>query len=118
MHPFVLYFLIFSFLLSSQLYKLPVLFVDDFADVNSALLKSAYVEALYRAEEFEFERLTQSFWYDLIGLTASTGSNARMLEKFPMTAEDPTFTRPAVVYECGKTNSCGPGTKRIPKRSC
>ena len=32
------------------LYKLPVLLLDDFADLTESLLRTAYVEALYRAD--------------------------------------------------------------------
>ena len=47
-----------------------------------------------------------------------TKSTQTLLDKFPMKAEDPTFARPREPYECGRTNTCGPGTKRIPKKSC
>lgn len=130
----------------AQLWRLPALLLDDFDDVTPALLRyppraplhllqtsrllhlipiptppgprSAYVEALYRADEFEFERLTQSFWYTVITNVSASMSIEPLLAKFPMRAEDVGFTRPRVPYECGKTGTCGPGTKRTPKRSC
>ena len=92
--------------------------VDDFDEVTPELLREAYVEALYRAEDFEFERLTQSFWWSVISQVSRTKSVEPMLEKFPMEAVDVTFTRPRIPYECGKTNTCGPNTKRTPKTSC
>lgn len=100
------------------LWRLPALLVDDFDDVNPELLRSAYVEAMYRAKEFEFERLTQSFWYSVIGNVSKSMSMTPLLEKFPMEAEDITFARPKIPYECGRTGTCGPNTKRIPRKSC
>jgi len=97
---------------------LPALLVDDFDEVTPDLLRVAYVEALYRVNEFEFERLKQSFWFDFIMNVSSTKSLDSVLEKFPLESEDHTFTRPKVPYPCGITNTCGPGTKRIPKTSC
>ena len=47
-------------------WRLPVLLVDDFAEISPLLLRTAYIEALYRVNEFEFERLTQSFWWSVI----------------------------------------------------
>ncbi len=104
--------------LDKTVWKLPVLLVDDFADVNEALLRSAYVEALYQVEEFEFERLTQSWWYHLILETSVRKSSSYLFEKFPPESEEPNFVRPAVPFNCWNTKSCGPGTKRIPKVSC
>ena len=37
--------------LDRTLYRLPALLVDDFADVTPDLVRQAYVEALYRADE-------------------------------------------------------------------
>ena len=92
--------------------------VDDFADVNPQMLRKAYVEAVYRAPDFEFERLTQSFWWNVIYNVSRSRSVRPMLDKFPYEAEESSFTRPRVPYACGKTGTCGPGTKRIPKESC
>ena len=94
--------------------------VEDFDEVTPQLLRQAYLEALYRAEDFEFERLTQSFWWSVIANVSQSMSIEPLLHKFPMEAEEPNFARPKDPYECGKTNppTCGPGTKRIPKKSC
>ena len=92
--------------------------VEDFDEVTPDLLRVAYVEALYRVNEFEFERLKQSFWFEVIMNVSNSKSLATLLMKFPPESEDPTFTRPKVPYPCGTTNTCGPGTKRIPKSSC
>ena len=100
------------------MYRLPALFVEDFDEITEDLLRTAYVEALYRAEDFEYKRLTQSFWYSVIANVSATMSVQTILNYFPMEAEEKNFARPRVPYECGKTNSCGEGVKRTPKRSC
>eukprot|EP01034_Spumella_vulgaris_P023973 gene23973-30259_t len=41
------------------MYRLPALLLVDFDEITPLLLRTAYVEALYRADDFEFERLTQ-----------------------------------------------------------
>jgi len=100
------------------MYRLPALLVEDFAEITPELLRQAYVEALYRADDFEYDRLKQSWWYGFIANVSATMSVQTILDAFPMSAEEPNFARPRVPYECGKTNTCGPGTKRTPKRSC
>ena len=98
-------------------WRLPVLLVEDFMDVTPELLKVAYIEAIYRADDFEFERLKQSFWWSVIMNVSLTRSVQPLVDKFPMKAEDPTFTRPRVPFTC-PSDGCGPGTKRTPKNSC
>ena len=100
------------------MWRLPALVVDDFDAVTPELLHSAYVEALYRAEEFEFQRLKQSWWWEFISEVSSTKSSQPLYDRFPPEAQDSTFTRPLVDFSCWDTNSCGRGTKRIPKKSC
>jgi hypothetical protein len=95
-----------------------VLLVEDFSELNENLLRTAYLEALYYAKEFEFERLTQSFWWSVVANVSSSKSHQVLLDKFPMEAELPNFHRPFVRYSCGVTDSCGPGVKRIPKEEC
>lgn len=93
--------------------------IEDFAELTPSLLRQAYLEALYRAKEFEYQRLTQSYWYNVILNVSASMSIQPMLDAFPMHAEDTTFTRPRVPYECGKTQSCGdPKVKRTPRESC
>jgi hypothetical protein len=92
--------------------------VDDFAEITPDLLRTAYVEALYRAEEFEFERLTQSFWWNLIHNISRSMKNDLLFEKFPIEADEWSFRRPHTSFSCHQTNSCGSDTKRIPKVSC
>ena len=96
--------------------------VEDFAEITTQLLRSAYVEAVYRTltKQFEFERLTQSFWWSVLNNVSLTRSNNIILEKFPMRAEDADFTRPWIPYNCGRKRpmTCGNGTKRIPVESC
>ena len=102
------------------------------------------MEALYRVDEFEFERLTQTYWHALIGKVAHSMSSQPMFDKYvldyeqfwfpgfdcigfcigfnrfpPNTSEDPTFCRPAVPFDCGPLKAnCGPETKRTPKSYC
>jgi hypothetical protein len=104
--------------LDRTLWRLPALLVDDFYDVNPEMLRQAYVEAVYHRDDFEYERLTQSFWYEVIYNVSAAKSTAPMLDRFPMRAEKKNFARPKEPYECGKTDTCGPGTKRIPKNYC
>ena len=73
--------------LDRTLWRLPALLVDDFYDINPAMLRQAYVEAVYRRDEFEYERLTQSFWYEIIYNVSAAKSTAPLLERFPMRAE-------------------------------
>lgn len=111
-----------------KVWKLPVLLVDDFAEVTPQLLRSAYVEALYRAQggEFEFQRLRQSYWYSFLMNVSTTASVQTIVDAFPMTPEDTSFTRPAQAYQCGsgegggkgEVSRCGPGTKRTPAKYC
>lgn len=96
-------------------WKLPVLLVDDYSEVNEDLLRQAYVEAMYRASEFEYFRLRQSFWTDIIGFTASSVYNKKgdfLSKVFPMKAEKENFVRP--FHPC---DNCIPG-KITPKTYC
>lgn len=104
--------------LDRTVYRLPALMVEDFDDITEELLRVAYVEALYRASDFDYRRLTQSFWYSVISNVSSTMSVQTILDYFPMYAEEPNFGRPREPYECGKTGTCGRGTRRIPRKSC
>lgn len=99
-----------------QVWRLPVLLVNDFAEVTPLLLRQAYIEAVYRADEFQFQRLTQSYWYSFIMRVAKQQRVETILESFPA-VEDPTFTRPAVPYSCD-AGRCGTGTKHPPAISC
>lgn len=105
--------------LEKSVYRLPALIVEDFDVVTPQLLRTAYIEAIYRADEFEFERLKQSWWWSLMYNVSTAQSTQPMLDKFPPAeSEDSFFTRPFERYDCWETNSCGSGTKRIPKNSC
>ena len=57
--------------------------VDDFDDVTPELLRSAYVEALYRAAEFDFRRLNMNFWIDVVMNVSKSMSTDVLFEKFP-----------------------------------
>jgi hypothetical protein len=101
------------------MWRLPALLVEDFAVLTPALLRQAYVEALYRAKDFEYRRLTQSFWFSVIANVSASMSAQPLIDAFPMHAEDPDFTRPRVPFDCWqRPGGCGPGTKRIPTVSC
>jgi hypothetical protein len=107
--------------LNLQLWRLPALLVEDFDEVTPELLRSAYVEALYRANagQFEFERLTQSFWWSFVMNVSTAMSQEAINAKFPPQAEDSGFARPLVPYSCGRNmERCGPSTKRTPRSSC
>eukprot|EP00606_Chrysophyceae_sp_TOSAG23-5_P001185 GSChrysophyteH2.ASY1.ANO1.1124.1 assembled CDS len=104
--------------LDRTLWRLPALLVEDFYEITPELLRSAYVEAMYRAKEFEFERLTQKFWYAVVYNVSKAESVAPMLERFPMEAELPNFARPKEPYACSNTGTCGKGTKRTPRNYC
>lgn len=96
-----------------------MLLVDDFYDVTEDLLRSAYVQAIYDIDEFEFERLQQSYWYSVIYNVSSARSVAPMLEKFPMEAETPNFVRPFQPFHCGDHNEfCGEPGIKTPKKMC
>ena len=55
--------------------------MDDFDELTPQLLRAAYVEALYRVDEFEFERLRQSYWHALIGKVARSTSSQPVFDK-------------------------------------
>ena len=72
--------------LERSYWKLPVLLVDDFSVVTLSMLRSSYVEAIYRAQEFEFQRLKQSYWWTVIHEVSMSSSNEAYLKKFPFKA--------------------------------
>lgn len=99
-------------------YKLPILLVDDYSEITEAMIRQAYVEALYRVDSWEYERMTKQYWEHLFYEVADSGSIEPMLRKHPMSAEDSNFTRPLVPFDCeAMQGGCGPGTKRTPKQS-
>lgn len=117
-------------------YKLPILMLDDYADLSESILRTAYVEALYRADEWEYARMTQPWYERLIYQVATRGDIEPLMRLHPMSAEDRKFTRPLVPFTCDSKSSgsssgsvsgsrshsgssgCGVGTKRFPKQSC
>ena len=56
--------------------------MDDFDELTPQLLRAAYVEALYRVDEFEFERLTQSYWHALIGKVSDAMSTQPLFDMY------------------------------------
>lgn len=97
-------------------YKLPVLLLDDYAELTEAILRQAYVEALYRVDNWQYARMTKRWYERLMYDVAETGSIESLLRLHPMGAEDRTFTRPLVPFQC--EGGCGVGTKRTPVTSC
>ena len=107
-----------GFGMDRTLYKLPVLILDDYSDLTPEILRQAYVEALYRADDWEYERMTHQYWEHLLFSVSQTLDVNIMLDKHPMTAEDANFTRPLIPFDCAAMGGCGAGTKRTPKQSC
>lgn len=103
-----------------SVHKLPVLLIDDFAELTLLMIQQAYLEALYRAikGEWEYQRITPHWWSHLLHETAVAGDARVLEERHPFDAIDHEFTRPMVPFDCVKMGGCGPGTKRVPKRSC
>jgi len=101
-----------------SLYKLPALLVDDFADVTPFVIRQAYVEAIYRADSWDYKRITTRWWERLLYKVSETGSISHLLRLHPTQAEDVTFTRPMVPFDCKAIGGCGHGTKRVPSKSC
>lgn len=105
--------------LDKAVYGLPVLVIDDWGELTPEMVKSAYVEALYRAPDFEWHKLNQHWWYDFVMNVSVTSSSQTVYDAFPPKAEDATFTRPRVRYDCGADmEKCGPGTLRTPRKYC
>lgn len=101
------------------LYRLPALLVDDWSSVTPDLLRSAYVEAMYRADEFDYARLNQQNWYDFLLNVSTTKSVQTVYDRYPKHVEDQNYARPKVPFNCGKDGSrCGKGTKRTPAVRC
>lgn len=99
-------------------YRLPVLMLDDYADLTPELLRTAYVEALYLADQWEYERMTKRWWERLIFEVSFSSSTEPLLHYHPMRAQDTDFTRPLVPFDCVKMGGCGKGTRRVPRKSC
>lgn len=106
--------------LDRSLYRLPALLVDDFADIRPDMLRQAYIEALYRVDQWEYKRMTKQYWIDLVHNVSISNSIKPLLDLHPMHAVDVGFTRPMIPFTCpgGRLNGCGKGTKRTPRVSC
>jgi hypothetical protein len=67
--------------LDRTVYRLPVILLDSPANsLTSTLAAQAYVEALYRAEEFEYARITKA-WYQRLIYKVSELSSASLLHR-------------------------------------
>lgn len=106
-----------------------MLLVEDYSTVTPALLRAAYIEAIYRTMkgDFEFQRLTQSYWYSLIMHISRTKTLDSILDRYPMhPIEKQNFTRPVHAFQCGSADEtgimgmqgCGKETKRPPIEIC
>jgi len=101
-----------------SLYRLPALLVDDFADLTLHMIQQAYVEVMYRADEWEYERISYTWWSKLLHEVSNAGNDEALQRLHPYSVHDATFTRPLIPFNCEKIGGCGPGTKRVPKKSC
>lgn len=121
--------------LDRTVYKLPVLLVEDFAAITEGMLRQAYAQAIYIAMDpcaddlnqygspacmtFEYERMTTTYWENLIWEVSRARTLDPVLRQHPMKATDTEFTRPLVPFTCGEGGKdCGLGTKRVPRQSC
>jgi len=102
--------------LDRTLYRLPALLVDDFASVTPDLIRRAYIEAVYHADLWEYERLSRKWYTDLIYQISIDRNIKALLKKHPQEAHDSNFIRPLIPFDCSK--GCGLGTKRTPVESC
>jgi hypothetical protein len=102
--------------LDKTLYKLPALLVEDFAILTPSLIRRAYVEAIYHADEWEYERLSRKWYNELIYQISIEKNMKPLIKKHPVEAHDNTITRPLIPFDC--TKGCGAGTKRTPIESC
>ncbi len=105
--------------LDRTVYKLPALVVDDFAYVTPDLVHSAYVEAIYRADEWEYERLTLPFWKNMMREASESESSEPFFRRFPIESVLKGFIRPQFPFDCDKMGGCGKEiTSRTPKEYC
>jgi len=106
--------------LDRTVYRLPALLVDDFAEITPFIIRQAYIEALYRADQWVYKRMTKQYWVDLIRDVSISSSVKPLLDAHTMSAVDLDFTRPMIPFKCpgGRRRGCGPGTKRTPEKSC
>lgn len=93
--------------------------MDDFADVTPDLIHSAYIEAVYREDEWEYERLTLPFWKDMIRQASESQSSDPFFHRFPMKSVLKGFIRPLFPFNCKAMGGCGPEvTARMPREYC
>ncbi len=114
-----------------------VLFVEDFSEITVDIIKNAYVEAIYRVDEWDYKRLTTSHWRNVVFETAASENLEYILEQHPMKAGllspffffhsinsfsfltvDESFTRPYRYFNCDQMGGCGSGTLRTPRSVC
>ena len=58
--------------------------MDDFADLTPEIIHQAYVEAVYREDEWEYERLTLPFWKNMIKQASESQSSDIFYHHFPL----------------------------------
>ena len=92
--------------------------------MTPAVVRQAYVEALYHAHQgrWDYRRLTERWWTDLVAATAAAGNLTTVLTRHPLPvypdALGGPFSRPLVPFSCRPPRRCGRGTHRTPARSC
>jgi hypothetical protein len=90
---------------------LPVLFVDDFSLLTPLLLRQAYAQALYIAEEgtrspskgWNYHRVSVRYWKNLLSEIISEGKGLSAVsgeDKHPINPDDKQFARPLVPFAC------------------
>jgi len=101
-----------GFGLDRTLYRLPVLLVDDYSDLTPFMIRQAYIEALYRVDQWEFKRMSKGYWMDLIHNVSQTNSFMPLMDAHPISVVDTGFTRPLIPFSCGKNVERGPSGYR------
>ena len=118
--------------------------MDDFSEVTPELIHSAYVEAVYREDEWEYERLTLPFWKNMIKQASESQSSDIFYHHFPLKSGNlvdiyfyfisnfysnsysyqislvlKDFIRPLFPFDCKSMGGCGREVvARMPKEYC
>jgi hypothetical protein len=75
-------------------HRLPVAWVNDYAELTWSYIRQAWAEILYNRPHYDFTRLTQRFWHhDIIERLCATGDGAFMDDEFPDTLPQFRHTR-------------------------
>ena len=96
-----------------SLFRLPALLVDDFADLTPDLVKQAYIEALYRVDQWDYKRMTTRWWERLLYKVSETGSISHLSRLHPL--PPPVFVRPMVHLTASKLVGAATEPSACPK---